>query len=243
MENFNKREAEWSEEKIKRFWDYFVGNPALLKLSFAEEVGRDIIKRTEKYLKPDFDILDYGCGGGALIGYLLDAGYGCQGLDSSVDSLEIVRKKFEREKLFKGAILSTEIPNKTIAPNFYNFIYSIEMIEHLLPDRIENYIKELERILKSGGYIFISTPYNENLKKYNVICPDCGAIFHRVQHLNSFTEKSLSALMEKNGFKTVFCQATLLENPSLVNKIKSAVRLLAGRKKLKQHLIYLGQKL
>ncbi len=242
MENFHKREVKWNQEKIKRFWDYFVGNPALLKLSFAEEVGRDIIKRTEKYLKPDFNILDYGCGAGALIGYLLDAGYGCQGLDSSVDSLEIVRKKFESEKLFKGAILSTEIPNQIIAPNFYDFIYSIEMIEHLLPDRIENCVQELERILKSGGYVFISTPYNENLEKYNVICPDCGAIFHRVQHLNSFTEEKLAAMMEKNGFKTVVCKALLLENPTLTNQIKTAIRLLAGSKKIKQHLIYLGQK-
>lgn len=242
MENFNKHKVEWTEEKIKKFWDYFVNNPSLLKLSFASEVGQDIIKRTEKYLKHDFDILDYGCGGGALMGYLFEKGYSCQGLDASADSLEAMEKSFGGDKLFKGAILSEEIPNKTIKPSSYDFIYSIEMVEHLLPDKIENHLKEFARILKSGGYIFITAPYKENLEKCNVICPDCGAVFHRVQHLNSFTEESMTALIEKNGFKTIFCQATLLEKPSLINKIKFAVRLLSRREKLKKHLLYLGQK-
>lgn len=242
MESFNQHKVEWTEEKIKRFWDYFVDNSALLKLSFAAEVGQNIIKKTKKYLKPNFNILDYGCGGGALMGYLFEKGYSCQGLDASEDSLGVVKKRFNGNKLFRGVILSTGIPNKTIAPATYDFIYSIEMIEHLLSDKVENYFKELARILKSGGYIFITTPYKENLEKYSVLCPDCGAIFHRVQHLNSFTEESLSALMEKSGFKTIVCQATLLEKTNLLNKIKFVINLLLGRKRKKQHLIYLGQK-
>lgn len=243
MENFNKHKVEWTEEKIKKFWDYFVNNPALLKLSFASEVGQDIIKRTEKYLKHDFDILDYGCGGGALMGYLFEKGYSCQGLDASADSLEAIKKSFGGNKLFKGAILSEEIPNKTIKLSSYDFIYSIEMVEHLLPDKIENHLKEFARILKSGGYVFITTPYDENLEKCNVICPDCGAVFHRVQHLNVFTEASLSAMMDRAGFAQIFCQAVLLQKLNLANQIKKAARLLLGRKKIKQHLIYLGKKL
>jgi hypothetical protein len=69
---------------------------------------------------------------------------------------------------------------------------------------------EIRRILKPGtGYLFVTTPNNENLEASTVFCPECGAVFHRYQHLRSFTIESLEELMRSHGFATTLCNITL----------------------------------
>ncbi|MBU1246933.1 class I SAM-dependent methyltransferase [Patescibacteria group bacterium] len=252
MNNYDKsHEVEWNEEKINNFWDYFVMNNGLLEFSFARETGKDIIKRVKKYIKKDGNNLDYGCGAGYLMDYLFTEGIACWGLDSSQKSLSVIEEKFKDNKLFKGGILTDGLPNKNIEDNTFDFLFSLETIEHILPEKLKSTLGEMRRILKKGGYIFISTPSNENLDKYKVICPDCAAIFHRVQHLNFFSKEKLSKIMQKVGFNTIKCESTLLKNSenlcgNLINKTKRIFRFLEeqlfNKKKFTPHLIYLGKK-
>lgn len=238
---FKKHKVEWTEVKIKNFWDYFGTNKSLLDLSFAFEVGHEIVRRTEKYIKKDGVNLDYGCGGGALLGYLFDKGITATGLDMSPESLDTTKKRFGENKFLTGLILSTKIPNDNIADNTYDFVYSIETIEHLLPESLEAYLRELYRITKKGGFVCITTPFNEDLGKKEVLCPDCGSIFHRVQHLNTFTVQSMADLMDKVGFNKVFCEATLFQDQTFINHIKALARKLQGIS-FTPHLIYVGKK-
>ena len=87
MENFNKHDVKWTEEKINNFWNYFVMNHGLLELSFARETGEKIIKIVKKYIKKDGNNLDYGCGAGYLINFLFKQRIACSGLDASRESL------------------------------------------------------------------------------------------------------------------------------------------------------------
>ncbi len=60
---------------------------------------------------------------------------------------------------------------------------------------------EIARVLKEQGHVIITTPYNENVKKSSVICPECGHEFHRFGHLQSFNEKKFENLLTRDGFK------------------------------------------
>jgi len=242
---FKPHNVDWNQEKVNRFWGYFVTNPSLLNLSFASEVGRDIVNRTILYIKRDGNNLDYGCGGGALMGYLFKEGIPCAGIDSSEESIKITKERFSNNPLFKGVKISTGIPHVEIHDNTYDFVYFVETIEHILPKDLDNQLKELNRIVKKGGYIFVSTPNNENLGKYTVMCPDCGAKFHRVQHQTSFTVDSLVEFMGKAGFEKVLCEGMFLKNPSFVNTIKRFLRkyYYTNEKDLRPHLIYIGKKI
>lgn len=244
--NFQQHEVEWSDEKIKNFWDYFVKNKGLLELSFANEAGREILKITQPYLRKDGTNLDYGCGAGSLMGYLFENGVSCAGLDSSPDSLQIVKEKFSNNPLFKGVILADNPPHN-ISDNTYDFIFCVEVVEHLFWDRLPKVFSEMYRILKPGGFVMITTPFNENRDKYKVICPDCGAVFHRVQHMNTFTIESLRGLMEGSGFVTIQCKNTLFQKGKNIfhyskfvfNKILAKI---FKKKELAPHLYYLGRK-
>lgn len=237
--DFKPHQVDWTQEKINRFWDFFVKNKALFNLSFAGEVGKDIISRTAKYISGD--VLDYGCGGGTLMKYLIDEGFGCCGLDASIESINKAKENIGNNPKCKGFVLSTALPNREIENGKFQMVYFIETIEHLLPEEIDKYLNELYRIISPGGYVFISTPHNEDREKYEVICPDCGAIFHRVQHLNTFTVDRMIGLTNKAGFEKVFCEATYLMKPTLMNYLRRFWRNISGNN-VYPHLIYLGQK-
>lgn len=43
--------------------------------------------------------------------------------------------------------------------------------------------------------LFGTVPADENLKLSEVICPECGNLFHRWGHLQSFSEERLNSLL------------------------------------------------
>jgi SAM-dependent methyltransferase len=67
-----------------------------------------------------------------------------------------------------------------------------EVLEHLSESQGKSALSEIARILKPGGIFFGTVPYCENLQASQVICPCCGALFHRWGHQRSFTPESLS---------------------------------------------------
>jgi len=48
-------------------------------------------------------------------------------------------------------------------------------------------------VLKRGGRFIGTIPANEDLVDNQVVCPDCGKLFHRWGHLQSFSEVRLRA--------------------------------------------------
>lgn len=240
---FQKHEVVWTDEKIKNFWSAFDSSVDY----FSKAASRQIFGLAKKYLKKDGNNLDYGCGEGDLIRCLLERGISCQGLDYSDKSLARVKEEFAGDPLFKGVVLGGSIPNKDIAAGTYDFIFSIEMLEHVLPEQVTSILDEFFRILRPGGYLFITVPNNEKLSKYKTTCPDCGAVFHYMQHLNSFSTEKLDGLMRGAGFEKIFCQATFLgRGQNIFHEIKYSLSFLLAkifkRKPFRPHLIYLGRK-
>jgi 2-polyprenyl-3-methyl-5-hydroxy-6-metoxy-1,4-benzoquinol methylase len=242
---FNRHEVVWTEEKIKNFWNSFDGSGGIDY--FSKTASRKIFGLSKKYLKKGGKILDYGCGEGDLIGYLLAKGITCQGLDYSEKALAKVEKKFAGHPQFHGVMLSGSVSSKNIDAGAFDFIFSIETLEHALPAQLPLVLDELFHLLKPGGYLFITVPNSEKLGKYKTLCPDCGAVFHYMQHLNSFSEGGISDLLAKQGFEKIFCRAAFLGgSQGIFHKMKySLILLLAkllGKKPFSPHLIYLGRK-
>lgn len=244
---FSPHQVEWTSEKVQRFWNYFVTNEQLLELAASNTIGDGVIELCSPYLKHDTRILDFGCGGGGLIGKLIEKGFSVEGCDSSEASVETTKRRFNGQQFFKGAFLSGAPVAPSIPDATYDFIFSLEMIEHLLPDEVDATFREFSRILKPGGYLLVSTPNGERLDKYKVICPDCGAIFHRVQHLNSYTPERLSGIGSSAGLVPILNWTGLLTpRGTWIDLLKKGVRrlhwLLPGANKFAPHLIYIGQK-
>lgn len=242
---YQVHEVQWTDEKVKRFWDFYNNYPAFEELWFSRAVGKGIINFVEKYFKIKGDVLDYGIGKGHFASYLLEHQeirfHACDFSDETVNN---INSQFSGRANFKGCFLVQGFPSGFDDKQF-DVVFLIESIEHFTDDYLTPTLKEAYRILKPGGRLVITTPNNENLPQQHVICPDCGGVFHRVQHVRSFNAQILEREMLSLQLRTVFCGGTDFHefgDKGALYKIRN--RILKTLKKGYQapHLIYIGQK-
>ena len=204
-------EVKWDEEKVGFFWDSIKNVKKFQDLYFTKEVGDGLLKLTNKNSLLQGDILDFGCGHGYLTEKLLNYNVNSVTIcDFSPESLELVKNKIGKSEKLKDSILISELPEPKLADNSFDFVFFIETIEHVLDHQMKGTLNELYRVLKPGGKLVITTPNDEDLDESKIICPECGAFFHKFQHVRKFTADSLSTLMTKHGFETKFCKGVTL---------------------------------
>jgi 2-polyprenyl-3-methyl-5-hydroxy-6-metoxy-1,4-benzoquinol methylase len=201
-------DLEWDDDKVKRFWDFAVGWDAWQKDYFSRQVGAGIVCLLRRTVPLSGRILDYGCGPGYLVEKLLNTGVPCEGVDASPESVERINRRFAPNPLWGGAknLTDDRLPYND---NAFDAIICVETIEHVLPSKIDVFVRELRRILKpGGGWLFITTPHAENLKEKAAFCPECGSVFHTYQHVSSFSAEKLQSLLETYSLATRLCSAT-----------------------------------
>jgi SAM-dependent methyltransferase len=232
--------VEWTEEKVGRFWDVISQHPGTDETYFGRMVGDSVLRHVRRAGIPlRGRILDFGCGPGHFMERLLHKRIGCEGVDFSADSVDAARERLEQLAGFGGVSQVAALPTH-IESNSCDLIFLIETIEHLLERELRPTIDELHRLLRPGGYVIVTTPNDEDLAASEVMCPDCEAIFHRIQHLRSWTSRSLATIMEHHGFRTVRSRTAYFTQDTWASRLKS-VAYRALRYKL-PHLLFLGQK-
>jgi len=107
----------------------------LVKIAFARKF-LDQIDRTQR-------VLDAGCGEGILVNEYHQRGYNIIGMDLNYSS----------KLVFKGNILSSPYADET-----FDVIINLDVLEHMSFSDQEIAVREFARILKPGGFFFVSVP-------------------------------------------------------------------------------------
>jgi len=205
---FAEHEASWTREKVGRFWDSMSRRYGCEY--FSEMVGDSLIGYVQSKVGGlDGLIMDFGCGPGFLLAKLASRNIICEGVDFSKDSVDATARRLDGIESFRGVAAVDGIPTHLEADR-YSLVFFVETVEHLLESDIAATIAELNRILRPGGHVVITTPNREQLDEMSVTCPDCGCVFHRMQHMTSWTAASLSQVSEQAGFETVIAVETML---------------------------------
>jgi SAM-dependent methyltransferase len=197
---------QWTPELITRFWDYWTRRSDRQNDYFASQHGREVVEVLSFARElAGLDVLDYGCGPGFLIPHLLDRKARVSAADSSPDSVEAIRRQFSGNLGFKEARhvegSQTPWPDAT-----FDIVCSLETIEHITEDHLVTWMAEIHRLLKPGGLALFTTPHAEPLDAKSVFCPVCESVFHPWQHIHSWTETSLSAILKQSRFEVIFCR-------------------------------------
>jgi SAM-dependent methyltransferase len=192
----------WLPERIERFWDNVAGEPRLQHKYFSLFHAKNIVNFAKIFGLGEGDILDYGCGLGFLSQELVRQGFSTTALDYSQSNIQKTNERLKGFPNWHGAFS----PKSLGINNKYNWVFSIETFEHLRDEWIDDYFINIYNRLSSGGMLFLSTPYNENLDEELVICPCCETKFHRWGHLRSVSPSNLSALLKFYGFKIELCR-------------------------------------
>ncbi len=100
-------------------------------------------------------VLDLGCGAGRNLVYLLEKGFDVYGIDCAPEGLEIIKKRLKKER--KCSLKLGNVLNKLpYEDNFFDAVISVQVLQHGKVNEIKGAIKEIERVLKPGGLIFIT---------------------------------------------------------------------------------------
>ena len=223
MEITKKQPKDWKPANIANFWNWQSQNPQSQTEYFTSMVGNGLIRmlRAQRMLKGD--VLDYGCGAGHLLNLMNKEPEGdYYGLDFSPDSIEATRKRNENNRRIKELLWIEKLPSD-FKNNQFDSITFIETIEHLQDNTLHATLDELYRILRPGGKILITTPFNESLEQNVTFCPFCMSEFHHMQHMQSFTIQSITKLLQQHGFVLTYCKNIDLNNYQM-GPVKSGIK-------------------
>ena len=169
---------EWDKKAVIRYHQQS-------ERGYAGDVSApEIIRLSKKYIGKR--VLDVGAGSGALINLIPNA----IGLDLAP----------KHPKIIEG-----NISNMPFRDDSFGTIFATEILEHLDDETLNKGLDEIYRVLRGGGggHLIITVPYKEDLRQNMVVCPKCGAKFHRVGHMQVFDEERMREMLEKKGFEIV----------------------------------------
>ncbi len=197
--------AEWTEERVGRFWDWHNAQPHSQNRYFSLMAGRAITNLLTATHLLHGNVLDFGCGTGDLLALLLERSSACHGVDHSPESVARVNQRFQGHPRWRGASplkgQQTQYPDGS-----FDLITLIETLEHIPAEQSVPLLAELKRLLKPGGTVFVTTPFAEDLDQEQVYCPFCETAFHRWQHVRSFSVESMGQWLSANGWQSVLCK-------------------------------------
>lgn len=252
--HFHQHELEWTSEKIARFWDYECQNEARSDNYFTLQVGDALIRVARANCPLDEPVLDYGAGVGFLTEKLVQQGVRCSACDFSSSSVESLNRRLAGYEAYETCVLLETLPSGMPSETF-GTVFLIETLEHLLPEWRQATLREIWRLLKPGGHVMVTVPYAESLDAGKVFCADCGAVFHRMQHVMAYDETLLAATMAEYRFTSVLCQPVnlrMLTNAGIrqskqwrsrIRRLFARLKLIAPRSVVTPNLVYIGKKI
>jgi hypothetical protein len=95
--------------------------------------------------------LELGCAAGAVLDCLQDHGVAAEGVE--ISSMAIARAPERvRGRIHHGDLLTLDLQ-----PG-YNLIFGLDVFEHLNPNRLDDYIARIARLVTGDGYVFANIP-------------------------------------------------------------------------------------
>jgi SAM-dependent methyltransferase len=106
-------------------------------------------------------ILDLGCGNGRHLVFFNKNGFDIYGMDASSKGIELAKEWLTEEKIEVEMTchrMEDRFPYKN---NFFDAVIAIQVIHHNFKKDILLTVNEIERVLKKGGFIFITVTYSK----------------------------------------------------------------------------------
>ncbi len=173
-----------------KIWNYFESETNQEVFSASEPRLKYLFQQIQPhFLQTTPTILNIGIGDGWLEKRCKEVGWNTYTLDPSQSAIAKIK-----ELGINGE--AGYIEKNPYSDNFFDVVFCSEVLEHLSDEQINLGLLEIKRVLKDGGWLIGTVPYNENLLENQVVCPCCGKVFHRWGHLQSFESNKLSQILD-----------------------------------------------
>jgi len=186
QKKFDYSETRWGSTEIKDFKSYLQG--------FELEL---LLGEISKYNDKRISVLDLGCGGGNIVGYLNKhfPKWQVYGVDPSKRALSLAKKKYPQVKFSKSSAQRLKFPDKK-----FDVVLALDVIEH-----VENYpkmISEAKRVMKQDGLFFVGLPLEKQFPTIYALLYKLGWDKKKRQsvgHINVFDSRGFISVFKKGG--------------------------------------------
>lgn len=141
--------------------------PLLDWLQFADKFRgpESYVREKQRFYVPHFkdcrEVLDIGCGRGEFLEVMKEAGVAARGIDLCEEAVAMCRAKALDAETADLFVYLDGLPDSSL-----DGIFSAQVVEHLPPERLSEFIRLAAAKLRHGGVLAIETPN-----------PECLAIF------------------------------------------------------------------
>ena len=181
-----------------KFWDKIAESYAKKPVP-DEEAYQKKLKVTRGYLRPDMEVLEFGCGTGSTA--ITHAPYvkHIQAIDISSKMIEIARGKAEAGNLKNVTFKQSDIGEFSVPDQTFDAALGLSIL-HLVENK-EEVISKVHKMLKSGGIFVTSTAcLGDTMKFFKVVAP-IGRFFGLMPLVKVFTTKELENSLTNAGFE------------------------------------------
>ena len=227
----------WDDVSIGRFWAYYAGQP---QFYFSYQQGDAVLAQIKPIIGASAAVLDYGCGPGHFLTKLLDAGFRVTGADLSLETMGPARDKGAGRQGFDGIFTIADLIARG---QKFDAVFLLEVVEHLSDGHLAATLENARHLLAPGGKLIVTTPNEENLSDSMVYCPVSNLVFHRWQHMRSWSKETLAASLRRHGFSSLDIQTCTFESIADAQspKPRQLMRRLMARFRKPQSLLAIAQ--
>jgi SAM-dependent methyltransferase len=199
-----------------RFYKDYAG---LQQRTQVEQIRRDLALRApylrrlvKQYFPSDREsnIVDLGCGCGALVLFLQEIGYrNVLGLETSPGQVEFARQLGVRSVEFGDLVPFL----RNTADEVFDVVVVFDVIEHFCKEEVLEIMDQVYRVLRPGGRLIVHAPNAEGIFGSRIFWSD-------FTHEMAFTREGLRQLTCASGFGSI----EFSEDLPVVHGVKSLIR-------------------
>jgi len=192
-----------SDDELARIYsaDYFLGSNTEKSSQAVREIkqatARLYLSEISRYCGPESGhLLEIGCGDGDFLVTAQAAGWRVTGVDYSAAACEKARQRLKPGEVFCGELQSARLE----AEQFDLCVIS-DVIEHVRSPM--DFLKEIHRLLKPGGALFIATP---SIGSWSARLMRQKWMEFKAEHLTYFDPQTLPTALFKSNFREVIVE-------------------------------------
>jgi ubiquinone/menaquinone biosynthesis C-methylase UbiE len=182
------------------FYDQQTNSMNLLRSWFHTSRNKRVGSLVKFFFEPPFTVVDLGCGNVLWNEDKIPV----IGVDLNEKSLDY---NMSKGRLFKKIVAKSD--HTSLPDNSADIVIIAEVLEHI--DDLDAQLQEIFRILKPGGRVIATVPYDTNFSFWKpLFAVQCfyrghilGEDYYRQScgHINHFAPKSIANIFTNHGFK------------------------------------------
>ena len=185
-------------DQSAKFWDRLAERYS--KQPVADEAAyQKKLQVTRNYLRPNMEVLEFGCGTGSTA--IAHAPFVKQmhGIDLSEKMVEIAQRKADAEHITNITFTRSSIDQFSPPDHALDAVLGLSVL-HLLDDW-EEVVAKVHKMLKPGGVFISSTAcIGDSMKLLKVVLP-IGRFLGLIPLVKVFTTRELEQALANSGFK------------------------------------------